>query len=772
MHHIAAVALLPALLGGILLDTPAARAEAVSVILDTDIGPDCDDVAALVLLHGAATRGEARLLATICCISSEWGAPCLDAINTYFGRPEIAVGTLKDPGFLDGKSYNQEIARRFPHALKSGKDAPDATAVYRRVLVGQPDASVVVVAIGPLRNLGKLLQSSPDAASPLSGRDLVAKKVKSLVCMGGNYPAGAEWNFQQDVGAAKLVCEEWPTPITFSGGEIGGGICTGRRVALEGAEHHPLTMAFANYPGVGFGGDRLSWDPTACLYAVRGHANYWKVVTGGTNEVGDKGRNTWRPAPDKGRGYLVKLMPTSELEAALEDLMVAAKPGPLDFGFNAAYYVRDGMGLVTARGEASPGNSKEKVFDRNPRSLWQDDTVSSWIQIQDADGRKYAVSSYAVTVGDKPECFPKGLALSGSNDGGATWDALDTRQDEVFGKGFETREFSVKKPAPYNAYRLQVSSAGQAVQLAELELIEHVENTSNVPVAGLVLDRKAVEVPVDGRAALNVDFLPGNAANKSVMWASSDASIAIVRRIGKNTAIVAGKREGSCSVTVATEDGRQSATCQVTVKPSSLPAPWTFREINEPFVPGAVAVAGGEFMITGGGEGVRSWWERVKDQFVLVGRPVAGDCRISARVTALTDNGRTSDSKSIAGLMLRESTYARSKYFMVFVTPAGDLVCSWRDKTDQETDFARQSIKLGKVTLPVHVRIERKGDVLNVYKSSDGNDWGIAIGTHAMTFKDPSQAGLFVTSANNATTSTARFDNVSLQESPSGAGAP
>ncbi|MCX5670838.1 MAG: hypothetical protein NTU94_05900, partial [Planctomycetota bacterium] len=69
-------------------------------------------------------------------------------------------------------------------------------------------------------------------------------------------------------------------------------------------------------------------------------------------------------------------------------------------------------------------------------------------------------------------------------------------------------------------------------------------------------------------------------------------------------------------------------------------------------------------------------------------------------------------------------------------------------------------------------RIERKGDVLNVYKSSDGNDWGTAVGTHAVTLKDPGQAGLFVTSGNNATTSTAKFNNVSMQGRSSDAGAP
>jgi len=29
----------------------------------------------------------------VCCTSSEWGAPCLDAINTYYGRPDVPIGT-------------------------------------------------------------------------------------------------------------------------------------------------------------------------------------------------------------------------------------------------------------------------------------------------------------------------------------------------------------------------------------------------------------------------------------------------------------------------------------------------------------------------------------------------------------------------------------------------------------------------------------------------------------------------------------------------------
>src|SRR5512145_104734 len=110
--------------------TPALRPP-VNIIFDTDMGGDCDDVGALFILHGAVERGEAKLLATMGCISAAAIAPALDAINTWFGRPEIPVGTLKDPGFIAGPHYTSEIARRFPHKFPSGRDYPDAVSLYR-----------------------------------------------------------------------------------------------------------------------------------------------------------------------------------------------------------------------------------------------------------------------------------------------------------------------------------------------------------------------------------------------------------------------------------------------------------------------------------------------------------------------------------------------------------------------------------------------------------------------------------------------------------------
>ena len=98
---------------------------------------------------------------------------------------------------------------------------------------------------------------------------------RRLDVMGGHYPPfasakDAEWNFKMDPASASLICSEWPTEILFNG--EGGSTCSGRRVTHEMPEHNPLTVAYTAYPGVGYAGDRLSWDPVSCLVAVRGAA--------------------------------------------------------------------------------------------------------------------------------------------------------------------------------------------------------------------------------------------------------------------------------------------------------------------------------------------------------------------------------------------------------------------------------------------------------------------------------------------------------------------
>jgi hypothetical protein len=299
----------------------------VPVFFDSDIGPDVDDAGAAAILNAMADRGEAKIIGMACCTSSPWGASCLDAINTYYGRPDIPIGTFKGPGFLIDSKYNRAVAERFPNDLKNGA-APDATEVYRRVLARQKDGSVVVCAVGPLNNLARLLESGPDRFSRLSGRDLVAKKVRQLVIMGGRYPEGKEWNFEQDPRAAARVATEWPTPILASGFEIGASVKTGGRLAAETPSDNPVRLAFELY--VGAGKDRESWDETGVLAAVRGPEPLWSLppLSYQLFVDGKDGSNRTSMMTEGRFSYLVARAPASQVKQVIDDLMVQPPKRP------------------------------------------------------------------------------------------------------------------------------------------------------------------------------------------------------------------------------------------------------------------------------------------------------------------------------------------------------------------------------------------------------------------------------------------------------------
>jgi inosine-uridine nucleoside N-ribohydrolase len=765
---------LPLLIGGFVLwSEPASirsaaetakRREPINVILDTDIGPDCGDIPAVAMLHGLADKGEVNILATMNCIGGEWGPLCLDALNTYNGRPELPVGTLKDDRFLAHRvSFNKEIALRYPHRLKSSKDVPDATLLYRQILAKQPDKSVTIIAIGPLRSLHDLLQSKPDRFSRLNGLDLIGKKVSLLSCMGGWYHkvpngSGPEWNFEQDAKAAKDVCDNWPTPIMFSDAALGYGIMTGRRVATETSEYNPINLAFAIYPDVGFGQDRASWDQTSILYAVRGLRDYWKETKSGYNQIGDKGANVFTETQDHHHRYLLPAMPIPQLEDVIEDLTVGAREGPLTFDFNVATYAQDGMGAIAAQDEVLPQGAKMHAFDRDRKSVWMAKKATSWIQYQCADGKKYVVSKYLITSGyEAKEHDPESWMLSGSNDG-KTWTQLDSRKKQSFNGRGQTREFACENASAYNRYRLRVS-APQDVHVTGIELVERVSNERGVKVAGVRLDHQALTIPVADRAALNVTVLPGNALDKNVVWTSSDPEIAAVKRIGKNTAIVAGLKTGTCQVTGLTHEGRKKAICEVTVTASTLPAPWLYQEVNAPAVPGCATHRDGEFHVTSGGMAIEKWWLRVWDQFGFVNQSMHGDGFLSARLTAQTK----SHPHAIAGLMFRETTAKDSRFVMLGVHPSGELFLSWRDNAGDENP----RLKLGKVELPTYLKLEHQGTAFHAYVSEDGKNWGSALGTHTgKSYAQTMKVGLCVTARNNPTTSTASFDHVALKEPP------
>ena len=166
--------------------------EPVKIIFDSDLGPDYDDVGALAFLHAMADSGKAEILATLSSNKHELVVPSIEVINTYFNRPGLPLGAPKGSGASMGSSQHwaDSIVAKYPHLTRSTSESPDAVTVYRKILQGQPDASVTIVTVGFLTNLSNLLKSGPDEISPLTGKDLAGKKVKRLVSMAGWFPKG------------------------------------------------------------------------------------------------------------------------------------------------------------------------------------------------------------------------------------------------------------------------------------------------------------------------------------------------------------------------------------------------------------------------------------------------------------------------------------------------------------------------------------------------------------------------------------------------------
>lgn len=302
------------------------------IIFDTDIGGDADDLGALSMLHNYIKSGDCELLAIMSWTTNKYAVPAIDAINRYYLHPNIPIGTRKDGTSTSEENYNKVIADNFSHKL-TYNNVPDATDLYREILASNADKSVTIITVGPLLNIQRLIQSKPDKHSSLTGAELISKKVKEFVIMGGHFPKGEnEWNFNGDMpGVTKFVIENLETPIVFSGFELGVQIKTGA-VFNEIDKDTPLYKGFlyfsehAPWIKAGFKGvilDNSTFDQTAVLYVVEGGVGeYWKLIIDGYCEVDENGDNRWKKEKDTNHSYLKLKESPEKMAKIIEAIML------------------------------------------------------------------------------------------------------------------------------------------------------------------------------------------------------------------------------------------------------------------------------------------------------------------------------------------------------------------------------------------------------------------------------------------------------------------
>jgi len=248
-----------------------------AILYDSDFGRTIDSVLALALLHGFASKTQARVSALTVNYPCLEAAQLCDKVEAFYRRPVTnpAAAYLAAPaiGVIDAQGKPAEApawvkmllgqAQGQSKALRWSDTAVPETLI-RNDLAAQYDGNAVLVMTGAATNLSRLLALHDT-------QPLIAAKVKMLVI--------AEVGFEADAAAAKHLLAEWPTPMVFCGSDIASQL-TFPAKSVESdfsyAPEHPIANAYRAYRA-------MPYDAPACvlaamLYAIRPDDGYFGVA--------------------------------------------------------------------------------------------------------------------------------------------------------------------------------------------------------------------------------------------------------------------------------------------------------------------------------------------------------------------------------------------------------------------------------------------------------------------------------------------------------------
>jgi fibronectin type 3 domain-containing protein len=177
---------------------------------------------------------------------------------------------------------------------------------------------------------------------------------------------------------------------------------------------------------------------------------------------------------------------------------------------------------------------------------------------------------------------------------------------------------------------------------------------------------------------------------------------------------------------------------------------WLTEDIGSVGATGSFGLTNGVFTIQGSGADI---WNSA-DEFRYVFQALSGNMTITARVT----NMQNTAAWAKAGVMIRESLDAGSKYVVNFMSPANGVALQQRSSTGGSATGIANTTGL---TVPYWVRLTRVGDNFSAYRSPDGTNW-TTLGTTTAGMNNNVYVGLEVCSVSDGNLNLSLFDNVSL----------
>ncbi len=299
------------------------------LIIDTDMGCDCDDAGALAIAHTLCKLEEANLLAVTHCCDGLIPCQAIDAINRYYNNVVPVGGFFDKTGVYEGykRGYTCQLAEEFHSDIRP----QNGVALLRKTLWEQPDNSVTLVVIGSLYTMHLLQNSKPDNICPLEGKSLVGSKIAKTVVMGGRfkqywpqpyrlndgYLVESEFNIRANISAAIDVCNNWCGELYFVSYELGFHIKTGGDLLVKGALQNPVRRAYQIFCNEA----RESWDLIAVLYAIRSDQGLWTPSKHGKVSVSSDGVTTMKEEKHGHHHLLTQTAPDNEIINLLDTLL-------------------------------------------------------------------------------------------------------------------------------------------------------------------------------------------------------------------------------------------------------------------------------------------------------------------------------------------------------------------------------------------------------------------------------------------------------------------
>jgi len=288
----------------------------IRIIFDCDMGSSTDDLFALMMLYRYMDMQRCTLLGVVVDRMNRANADAVDVMNNYYGYPDIPIG-LERTGVAAPRvfipyhnmAYARDIEGRplFRRTVGDDGEYMDGYKLYRKLLAEQPDKSVTIVSVGFVTCLAELLQSGPDEFSPLSGVELVQRKVKDVYAMGGVFGDSFEhdYNFTAAIDFSLKFFEMMPKDIdiVFSPGEVGDPLYYSAAQIisdLSWTDSHPIKWIYQFLVEDKF---QKMWDPLAVINAVEGDEAIYQISQRGWITLTPTGETLFTPDPNGNARY-------------------------------------------------------------------------------------------------------------------------------------------------------------------------------------------------------------------------------------------------------------------------------------------------------------------------------------------------------------------------------------------------------------------------------------------------------------------------------------